>query len=141
MGLSKIGNNCLDTASVAGRSRVPEPPARMMPFRPFFCIANCDLYQVAADNAASLSELTFLPRGRNKKCITKDTLIDWNNSFAPSHDRSRSQRAQPIWHCRDTSALSCVFLSRTSRMVSILARLRSSPRRSHIDDHGRDDRQ
>src|SRR5574338_761675 len=33
MGLSYTGRSCLDTARVAGCSRVPEPPARMMPLR------------------------------------------------------------------------------------------------------------
>src|SRR5574343_299344 len=33
MGLSYTGSNCLLMASVAGCSRVPEPPARMMPLR------------------------------------------------------------------------------------------------------------
>src|SRR5665811_1358127 len=98
----------------------------MMPFRPIFCIANSDLYQVPANSAASLPELAILPRP-DQYVLQEDTLTDWNNSFAASHDRCHSERAQPIWHCLDTSALSCVFLSRTSRMVSIPARLRSSP--------------
>jgi hypothetical protein len=34
----------LDTANVAGCNRVPAPPARIMPFRPFFCVTNIDLY-------------------------------------------------------------------------------------------------
>src|SRR4051812_45577030 len=34
MGLSYTGSSCLETASVAGYSRVPEPPARTMPFMP-----------------------------------------------------------------------------------------------------------
>src|SRR5512141_761047 len=33
MGLSYTGSSCLLMASVAGCRRVPEPPARMMPFR------------------------------------------------------------------------------------------------------------
>src|SRR5574343_971791 len=35
MGLSYTGSSCLLMASVAGCSRVPEPPARMMPLRVF----------------------------------------------------------------------------------------------------------
>ena len=32
MGLSYTGSSCLDVTRVSGYSRVPEPPARMMPF-------------------------------------------------------------------------------------------------------------
>src|ERR1039458_1619213 len=95
----------------------------MMPFRPVFCIANIDLYQVPAKNAASLSELAIMPRPY-QYVLQEDTLIDWNNSFAASHDRRHSERAQPIWHCRNTSALSCVFLFRTFQIGRASCRAR-----------------
>jgi hypothetical protein len=58
-------------------------------------MTNIDLYQTPTDNATSLSEPAILPKP-NHFVLQEDSLIDWNNSFAASHDRRRSLRAQPI---------------------------------------------
>src|SRR6185437_4682820 len=67
-------------------------------------------------------------------------IIDWNNSFAPSPDRSRSPYGQPTWYYRGTSARSCVGRFRMSRPGSIRDLVRSSLHPLHTASRARDDR-